>query len=207
MKNILIFILSIALILSFRQCNQNKSFAADQKSALIDSTKTFQNRIGTLTASNKVLQVRKSELKELIYSRDTTINQLRKDLSKVKTIIKTETITRIDTVQIPFEVVVPGKFERIGKHKKKFFSFDYKVNEAGLTFSNFSIPNEQISIIGFQRKWFFGKQTLKANVTNTNPFVKTINVKTVQVVVPKRFYDTRLFNIGVGFVGGLLINK
>ena len=207
MKNILIFILSIGLLLSFRQCNENKSFAADQKSALIDSTKTFQNRIGTLTASNKVLQVHKSELKELIYSRDTTINQLRKDLSKVKTIIKTETITRIDTVQIPFEIVVPGKFERIGQHKKKFFSFDYKVNESGLQFSNFSIPNEQISIIGFQRKWFFGKQTLTANVTNTNPYFQTVKTKTVQIVVPKRFYDTRIFNIGVGFVGGFFLLK
>jgi len=67
--------------------------------------------------------------------------------------------------------------------------------------------NKQTTITGFKRKWFLGRQTYTTDVTNNNPYVKTIDVKTVQVVVPKRFYDTRLFNVGVGLIGGMLLAK
>jgi len=37
--------------------------------------------------------------------------------------------------------------------------------------------------------------------------MKTVVVQPVQLVVSKRFPDARLFNVGVGVLGGILISK
>jgi len=206
-KNTLIFCMAIALFLSVHECRKSDQLASSQTAALVDKTNHFENEIGTITATKKVLQLENKDLKELIYSKDDTLNTLRKEFSKVKAIVQIRTITKIDTVSVPFDVFVPCDFERSGKHLKQWYQFDYTVNQNGLTFTDFTIPNKQISITGFKRKWFLGKQTYTTDITNSNPFINTVEVQTVQVVVPKRFYDTRLFNIGVGFVGGVLISK
>jgi len=206
-KNTLIFTMAIALFLSVNEYRKSANLAESQTAALVDKTKHFESEIGTITASKKVLQLEKKNLKELVYSKDDTLNTLRKEFSKVKSIIQTRTITKIDTVSIPFEVHVPCEFERKGKHKEAWFEFDYNVNQNGLNFSDFNMPNEQTSITGFKRSWFWGKQTYTTDITNTNPHIKTIEVQTIEVIVPKRFYDTRLFNIGLGVIGGFLLAK
>jgi len=199
--------MAIALFSSVHECRKSDQFADSQKAALVDTTNHYKNELGTITATKKVLQLEKKELKELVYSQDTSLNKLRKDFSKVKAIVQTKTITIIDTVSVPFEIHIPCEFERKGKHNKEWFQFNYNVNQSGLTFTDFTIPNKQTSITGFKRKWFLGKQTYVTDITNSNPYMKTVEVQTVQVVVPKRVYDTRLFNIGIGFVGGVLLAK
>ena len=184
-----------------------KKLSKTQVEAFTDATNHFKNKLGTITATKKVLELEKKDLKELIYSQDTTLNALRKEFAKVKTIVKTKTIVIIDSIPVPFEVRVPCDFERKGKHLDKWLQFDYAVNQDGFKISDFTIPNEQTTITGFKRSWFLGRQSYVTDITNTNPYIKIVEVKTIQVVVPKRFYDTRLFNIGVGFIGGVLLTK
>jgi len=206
-KNILILGLLIALILSVNECSSNKQLAASQDAALIDTTIHYENELGTITATKRVLELDKKDLKELLYSKDTTLNILRKEFSKVKTIIQTETIVSIDNVTVPFKTKIGYDFERKGNHLDKWLQFDYCLNQNGFDISDFTMLNKQTSITGFKRKWLLGKQTYTTDITNTNPHIKTVEVQTVQVVVPKRFYDTRLFNIGVGFIGGVLVAR
>ena len=207
LKNYVIAALVIALLLTLHQCHQNRRLATTQIEVLLDTTKQFENRIGSITATKNVLQLEKKQLKELVYSKDDTLNSLRKEFSKVKQIIKTQTITIIDSIPVPFEVRVPCDFERKGTHLDKWLQFDYAVNQSGFQISEFTIPNTQTTITGFKRKWFLGRQTLTTDITHTNPHITTTNVQTIQVVVPKRFYDTRLFNITLGVVGGFLLAK
>jgi len=206
-KNALIIGLLIALVLSIYLCSNNKKLIEPQNIALLDTTNYFKNKLGTITATKKVLELEKKDLKELLYSKDSTLNILRKELSKVKTIIQTQTITKIDTVFVPFEVREPFDFERKGKHQKEWFQFNYTIDQSGKSFTDFTIPNKQTIVTGFKQKWFLGKQTYTTDITNSNPYVNTVEVQTIQVVVPKRFYDTRLFNIGVGFLGGMLVGR
>ncbi len=206
-KNILILGLIIGLILSINQCSTNKKLAKSQTSSLLDSTQHYKNKLGTITATKKVLQLSNKDLKKLLYYKDSELNQLRKEFAKVETIVKTKTIVIIDSIPVPFDVTVPCDFERKGKHLDKWLQFDYAVNQDGFNISKFTITNDQTTITGFKRKWFLGRQTYVTDITNSNPYIKTIEVQTIQVVVPKRFYDTRLFNIGVGFIGGVLISK
>jgi len=206
-KNYTIATLVIVLFLSVYQCTSNKKLSTSQAIALIDTTNQYKNEIGTITATKKVLQLEKKDLKELVYSKNDTLNTLRKEFSKVKAIVKIKTVTIIDSIPVPFEVRVPCDFERSGKHLDKWLQFDYAVNQNGFNISDFTMKNKQTTITGFKRKWFLGKQTYTTDVTNTNPHIKITEVQTIEVVVPKRFYDTRLFNIGVGFLGGILIMK
>lgn len=206
-KNILIFVLAVALFMSVHECNRNEYLTDSKLNALTSETIHYKNKIGTLTASKNVLKLEKSELKELVYKKDDTLNTLRKEFSKVKAIVKTKTVTIIDSIPVPFEIRVPCDFERKGKHIDKWLQFDYAVNQNGFNISDFTIPNEQTTITGFKRKWFLGKQTYTTDITNTNPFITTVDVQTIEVVVPKRWYDTRLFNISLGVVGGFFLAK
>jgi len=206
-KNYTIATLVIVLFLSVYQCTSNKKLAQSQAVAFADTTNHYENEIGTITATKKVLQLEKKDLKELVYAQDTTLNKLRKDFAKVNAITQAKTITIIDSIPVPFEVRVPCDFERKGKHLDKWLQFDYAVNQDGFNISDFIMLNKQTAITGFKRKWFLGKQTYTTDITNTNPHIKITEVQTIQVVVPKRFYDTRLFNIVVGFLGGALLMK
>jgi len=204
-KNVLIFGLIIGLLLSVNQCTNNKKIAACQAIVFTDTTNHYKNELGTITATKKVLELEKNKLKDLLYSKDETLNELRKDFSKVKTITQTETNVVIDSVIVPFETKTACDFTRNGKQFDKWLQFDYSLSQSSFEISNFTMLNKQTTITGFKRKWFLGKQTYTTDVTNSNPYVKTIDVQTVQVVVPKRFYDTRLFNIGIGVIGGMLL--
>lgn len=207
LKNALIFVLAIALFMSIHECKRNEYLTNSKLNALTSKTTSYKNKIGTLTASKKVLQLEKSELKELVFKKDDTLNILRKEFSKVKAIVKTKTVTIIDSIPVPFEIRVPCDFERKGKHLDKWLQFDYAVNQDGFNITNFIIPNEQTTITGFKRKWFLGRQTLTTDITNSNPNIQTTDVQTIQVVVPKRWYDTRGFNIGLGAFFGFLATK
>jgi len=206
-KNVLILGLLIALILSINQCSTNKQLAASQDAALIDATNHYENDLGTITATKRVLELEKKDLKELLYSKDTSLNTLRKEFLKVEAVIQTEAMVVIDSVTIPFETKIEFDFERKGKHMDNWLKFNYNLNQDGFDIADFIMLNKQTSITGFKRKWLLGKQTYTTDITNTNPYIKIIDVQTVQVVVPKRFYDTRLFNIGVGFIGGMLVAR
>jgi len=206
-KNVLILGLLIALILSINQCSTNKQLAASQDAALIDATNHYENDLGTITATKRVLELEKKDLKELLYSKDTSLNTLRKEFLKVEAVIQTEAMVVIDSVTIPFETKIEFDFERKGKHMDNWLKFNYNLNQDGFDIADFTMLNKQTSITGFKRKWLLGKQNYTTDITNTNPYIKIIDVQTVQVVVPKRFYDTRLFNIGVGFIGGMLVAR
>ena len=58
-KNMLIFTMAIALFLSVHECRNSDHLADSQKVALVDKTNYFENEIGTITATKKVLLLEK----------------------------------------------------------------------------------------------------------------------------------------------------
>lgn len=205
--NIIAAVLLAILCISFYTQSKAKKLHETQLSALTSELSIKENRIGTLTASQQTLQLSNSQLTSLVLSKDDELKTLQKEFSKVKSIAKIETITQIEKVNVPFEVKIPCEFERKGSFKEEYFNFNYTANSSGFTFNNFEIPNKETIITGFKRKWFLGKQTLTTDITHSNPYITTTKINTINVVVPKRFYDTRLFNVGVGFIGGVLLAK
>ena len=206
-RNIIIAVLVIVLLFSFKRCTDVKTLASSNAIALTENAKVFKSKIGTLTTEKKILQLERKELKSLVFSQDTTINKLRKQFNKVQTIVKTVAVVKIDSIYVPFNDYKSYDTTRVGKYDKKHFKFDYSVTSKGLSLTNINIPNEQITINGIKRDGLFGKKYLITQITNTNPYISTTNVQTIKVIVPTPFYDTRLFNIGIGFIGGVLLAK
>jgi hypothetical protein len=72
--------------------------------------------------------------------------------------------------------------------------------------SNTEITGSLI-VTGDKRKWFWGKRTSVTDITHANPFVETESVQHIEVVKPARWYDSTIFKLGIGFIGGLLLMK
>jgi hypothetical protein len=201
-----LFLTVILCCLLFQQCSEKHRLQGNV-TALTTENKIFKNQLGTETIQNARLLLTNDELKKYVIEKDEKIKTLSKGFAKVNTILKTQTITQIDTIKIPFESPVPCRFFREGSIHKDWFSLDYKADSTGVVVENLKIPNEQIIITGFKRKWFFGKQTAITEVTNTNPLVKNVDLKSYETTVPKKWYESKILWLGAGLITGALIVK
>ena len=206
-KNIAIVILMIAFFVSVKSCFENKKQAFSATEMLSDSTKYFKNKLGTETASKMVLETSNKLFKETILKKDLELKKLTDEFSRVKSVVKYKTKFEIDTVNVVFVDSIPCEFERIGSFDKKHFKFDWEFNQNKFQLKNINIENETTLITGFKRKWIFGRQTLTTDITNSNEFIKTTQIKTIELKIPKTFHETRLFNFSVGLATGFLIFK
>ena len=45
------------------------------------------------------------------------------------------------------------------------------------------------------------------DIVNSNPYVQTTNIQTYKIVQEKKWWDTKAFSIGVGFIGGFVLAR
>ena len=197
--------LVIALLFLMQRCNEESNKAISATKVLNDKVSYYKNKLGSQTATISVLQTDKRTLKQQVLANDDSLKKLASEFSKLKSIIKHTTLIQIDSIPVPFDVVVPCEFSRLGRYDTKWIDFNYQATNTGLIFQDFNLRNETTIITGFKRKWFLGKQSLKTDITNSNPYFSTNEIKSTTITIPTRFYDTRAFNIGIGIIGGLLI--
>lgn len=205
-KEILIVGLAIALFFSVKTCKSESHLKDSANKQLTAKTEYFKNKLGTTTATIQVLEVDKNTLKNTILKQDDSLKKLASEFAKVKSIVKWKSIYKIDTIRVNFETELPCDFKIFDRYDRKWLSFNYQFDNTGFILDDLTIQNQTTIITGFKRKWFLGKQTLITDITNTNPYFKSTEIKSTTITIPKPFYDTRVFNIGVGLVGGLLIN-
>jgi hypothetical protein len=194
--------LAIALVILYflmQSCNENARLSGNIVVANTQIT-SYQNALGTTTSQIKTLELTNSELKNKMTD---TIAKLTKKFASVKAITTIKTITKFDSIKVPFEIPIHCNFVREDSVLHDWYSFHYRVDSLGIELSNLQIPNEQIIVTGFQRKWFLGKQTVVTEVTNTNPNIKVTGLKSTEVIVPKRWYESKL----LWFLAGALTFK
>ena len=197
----------IGLFVSIKQCSDNSNKYDSEIDALNANVEYFKNKLGTETASKIVFQASNKQLKEMILMKDDSLRKLADEFSKIKSIVVVDTKIVIDSIRVPFGIPIPCDFYKIGSYLTSDFKFDWKLTEKGFDLNDVVIPNEQTIITGFKRNWFLGRQILVTDVTNTNPLIETTNIQTTYVRVPKPFYNTRVFNISIGLIGGMLLSK
>lgn len=206
-KNTFILVLLIAFFISVTKCNENKNQAISATKSLNDETKYFKNKLDTETASKIVLETSNKLLKKEILEKDLKLKKLTDEFSRVKSIVKYKTQIQIDSIPVYFTDSIPCEFQRIGNYDNKNFKFNWEFDQNKFELKNIEIPNETTIITGFKRKWIFGRQTLTTDITNSNELIKTTNVQTIEIKIPKKFHETRLFNFGVGFATGFFLFK
>lgn len=197
-------LLVFALLFAFQIFKAEKR-AINNIAILHDEVKYFENKVGSLTATVGTLQITNRQLEQTILEKNESLRSLADEFSRVSSVVEIKTVTQIDSIPVPFEVPVPFDFSRTGIKKSDWYSFKYEVDQNGLSLSNFQTWTETTTITGFKRKWFLGRQYATTDVTHTNPNITTIYIRSIEVVVPVQWYDTRVFNIGLGVLGAAIL--
>lgn len=206
-KAIPYIVIVILILLLNKQCKATENvtkFYHNEK----QTVELYKNKIGTLTATINASELSEKQLKELILQKNDSLKLLAKEFSKVQYVTIIKEVIKIDSVKVPFNVEIPCEFERLGKYDTDtHFKFNYALNQTGLSLSDIEIPNKQTIITGTKRKWFLGKQTLHADITNSNPYIQTQEVQTIVVPVQTEWYNNKWVYLGIGAVGGVLLSK
>ena len=199
-KNILIIILlGVAVVFSYN----NKMYKNNYARASQD-----------LSQANKAFEINEAQLKTLENENEGLKNKL-KDFKNVESVTKVITKTIIDTVHVAYDSIInisdSGTFIGNINIDSAFYKFSCTFTEKNFTLNSLEIPNEASIVIGDKKiRGMFGiprGKEYSIDIVNTNPHVQTINIQTYKIVNEKRWYETRGFAIGVGFVGGFMLAK
>jgi len=138
------------------------------------------------------------------------------NLKKIKSQVKITTITKIDSVYIPildtldrivYDTVgiallkLPTKFGL----ESEWYSIFSTINKNGMLLDSLSLYNRQIITIGMKSNGFLKSPTPSVVVKNENPYVSVNSLNNIIIKNDTRFYDKKVFWLGVGVVGGVLI--
>ena len=190
----------------FSKCESQKVQLANIN-ALNKENTFYKLKNGQLVTSVEVLSYDKTQLKNSILLKDKKIKELIDKFNKVKSVTRYITVTKLDTIELRYKDTVPCVFERKDSVLKEWYHIAYKSNQKGIEITELSIPDSVMVVTGFKRKWFLGKQTQTTDISHANPFVQTNQIQHIEVVTPKKWYDTNLFKMGIGFIGGVLIMR
>ena len=204
--SVLLIVCLILLSQLFQKCQSEKVQLANIE-ALNSQTKVYKLKNGQLVTSVENLSYTNKQLKNSVLMKDKKVKELINKFSNVKAITKYVTNTKFDTIKLVYNDSIPCNFERVGSDLKQWYHIAYKSNQKGVEITELSIPDSVIVVTGDKRKWFWGKSTSVTDITHANPFVETESIQHIEVVQPARWYDSTIFKIGVGFIGGILLLK
>lgn len=205
---IMMLIMTCLLLISslFSKC-QNEKVQLANIEALNKEAKVYRLKNGQLVTSVENLHYTNSQLKSSLLMKDKKVKELVNKFSNVKSVTKYVTNTKFDTIKLVYQDSIPCNFERVGSDLKEWYHIAYKSNQKGVEITELSIPDSVIIVTGDKRKWFWGKRTSVTDITHANPFVQTESIQRIEVVQPARWYDSTIFKIGVGFIGGIFLLK
>lgn len=203
---VLLVLCLILLSQLFQKCESEKLQLANIE-ALNSQTKVYKLKNGQLVTSVENLHYTNSQLKSSLLMKDKNVKELVNKFSNVKSVTKYVTNTKFDTIKLVYKDSIPCNFEKVGSDLKEWYHIAYKSNQKGVEITELSIPDSVIIVTGDKRKWFWGKRTSVTDITHANPFVQTESIQRIEVVQPAKWYDSTIFKIGVGFIGGILLLK
>jgi hypothetical protein len=141
------------------------------------------------------------------------IDKLKKVKSQVRTVTKIkvdsffvefhDTLLLKDTIYPKGFLAVPKRF----KYAEQYFNFDGIVLTDKLLVDSFKLHNEMKLTIANKRNGFFNKSTPVVQLENSNPYINTLDMNNVVIKKDKKFFDRKVFWVGVGILGTYIIVK
>jgi len=188
-KDIILIVLVLAIAWLIREKLTSIKYEKRTESNLLaksDSISNFELKNGQQVASIRSLEVSEKELKNQIWVKDDSLNLMVKKFKNVKAAVVIKTEVQIDSIPIYYDVPVPCEFHREFKLDNPDYNLKGISTHLGITIKDLIIPNTQRLVLGWKRSYF--KNTLTADVTNSNPLIKTIGLSSQITTVPiKRF--------------------
>ena len=188
LKYTIFFLLGISI---FILAHQKKSYQYKYDLALQD-----------LDEANKAFNITTEQIETLTNKNDELKKQI-KEFKDVETVTIIQTNTVIDTVvfSVPNTSIDSAcNFVSQLVIDTTFYSFDFTYTQKDFTINKLSIPNKLSIVVG-------DKKINTIDVSSSNPYVNTVNIQNYKIVDEKKWYETKWFLIGAGFVGGVLIAK
>ena len=195
---IYIGVIVILIFVIFRQCNSATQQRQSQESVtefLNDTIAYYQNEIGQQVAEKKAIQGDKAALAILLSKQIDSTGQLKRLVLKYKNIAAAGNITqetKIDTVEIPYEVPVPVDFTRDFAANTDYYSISGTSNQNGVTLTDIQIPNTLSFAIGKKRTGFF-RSEYRIEAINSNPYVQTTGLDSYTLEVPTKRLGLSLY--------------
>lgn len=204
-------VIALMAVLLIRSCHNNEveedryhdNLEIQQQEIEIGKTK-----LGQITAEKNALVVSNKELRDELWVKDDSLQDLVKKFRKVKAAFVINTEVNLEPMTIPAAPV-----DELGLRSFKRSTPYYKLS--GAVLPNYDVRLDSLSMFNTQRlvlgvhKGFFNR-TLTAEITNSNPYIQTTDL-TTQVL------SERVRRFGVGpffgydffngnFAGGVSLN-
>jgi hypothetical protein len=206
MKNYLqIVLIFLFAVLYFHQCNSNKTYKKTAKNnalALLDSVNYYKNKLGLEVAEKKTFQGTAADLKIYFEAEKEKSKQFSEASKKFKKLYNAAVIElefKIDSVDIPFEKIVPIKFYRNFYQKTEQYTIAGRVNESGINLDLLSTAT--ITPFTGSKNLGIFKTDFKTEITSSSPAL-TITDFNNYSFKPKE----KRFGIGVSFGVGVYYN-
>lgn len=204
---LIICCLLLLVVYQYYTNGKTKKIMSANTLALTDSIIYYNNKLGTKTATIKMLRLEKWQLENLILQKDEKLAVLTKEFNRLNTVIKYKTITTVDTIIIKYPDTLPYSFEINGTKINDWYSFNYKSNQYGLEIDSLKTMTETTLITGSKRKWFLGADILTTDITNSNPHIEVTELKSAEIIVPQPWYKKWYIWFSAGLIGGFFITK
>lgn len=199
--------LLIALLFCMQQCQDAKRTYIANVNTMADSVQYYKNKLGSYTASVLTLQLTNKQLQQTIISKKNELKSISSAFTKVNSITQYKTLTRLDTIYIPYPDTIPLTFNQKGKLKTNWYNLNYTSTQKGIIIDSLSFPNTTSVIIGSRRKWFLGKENIATEITHTNPYMKTQQITSAINITPEPIHKKWYVWLGIGIATGLFTAK
>ena len=175
----------------------------------------YNETLTIVDEKEQALIVSKESLDEYVNKNEDLKKQVKK-FKKINSITKSSTKTVIDTIKVAFldtiRVDSNGYFAKDIKIDSLHYKMDFRVDISSFNLNTLEIPNEQTIIIGNKKiKNIMGisKGTeYTIDVTNSNPYVQTLNMQNFTIKDEKKWYETKTFyTVGGIVIGGYIVYK
>ena len=219
-KNLLLALLLILSILLVCGWVNERAELKEYKDQMLNFELQEQRFLETISEDGTFL----SEQSQIILSqKDAIDNHLLeiKNLKKIKSQVIVNTITKVDSVFIPFVldslikdtlvldnyIIVPKRFSLLDD----WYSFDGTIKKGGVLLDSISFSNRLSLTIGSKSNGFFKKPKPIVLVEYSNPYVRTTSMQNIIIKDDLKFYDKKGFWYGFGIISGVgaavIINK
>jgi hypothetical protein len=170
------------------------------KDTVIEATTQTTLKDGTKVTNSSLSKVDEKTLKELIERGKKSDALLYELFHKVDSYTKSNTVTKLDPVEVTYKDTVPCTFSKSGVFKDKLQSYDWQSTQKGFKVSNLKSYDSITRITGTERKWFLGKETYTVKETHSNPNVITTESKTWQLETKTPWYRSTVAKMVYGAI-------
>ena len=198
--------IGVALFFFMDSCEKKKQMY-NQSVAIsnyTDSVQTYKDKNGKLIDYNQSMQVNLDVAYDNVAGLEDKIKRLK--LKKPEVVIEYKNSVSIDSIDVPIEIPCES-FSLTFRVDSPHYSINGLLTDKNLSFKNITVPNEQTFIVAKKRpKWYKRSEYIVA-LENSNPYVQSTGLQSYTIKPTQKFYQKWYFHVGVGVVGGLLLNN